>query len=449
AVQELRARTAELARRLAQLRALGEIGQAVSSTLDLETVLKTIVARVHQLSETDAAAIAEYDEALGVFRLRASDNLEAEIVAAMRQAPVRRGEGALGRLAETREPIQIPDILPVEAYQSALRAALLQAGYRALLAMPLGREGRLIGGLVVCRKTPGAFPGEVTELLTAFAAQSALAIENARLFQQIEAKNRELQSLSETQDQLARLSAAMQEPLSLAEQLTRVLEAARRVVRLDRLYIWTLDAAGDGLAIIAQAGFEAQAWAEIGGVTIPVGEAGPMREACREGVPILLTGAEPVPERLRLGRPYSEMAGLRVRGLLVVPMIARGRTVGVLAADNRVSRAPIPPRTAALLQTFAAQAAVAVQNARLFHEIQEQGRELEQASRHKAQFLANMSHELRTPLNAILGIGEMLVEEARQGGSTEQAEPLQRIVGAGRRLLSMINDILDLARIDA
>ena len=441
-VRDLQVRTEELAQRVEQLRALAEVSQAVGSTLDLDTVLKTIVARVHQLSGTDAAAIAEYDEAIEAFRLRASHDLEGEIVEAMRRAPLRRGEGAIGRMAETREPVQILDITPETAYQSGLRDLLLRAGYRAMLAIPLIRETRVIGGLVVCRKAPGAFSPDVVELLATFAAQSALAIENARLFQALEARNRD-------QEQLSRLSAAMQEPLSLVEQLTRVLEAARQVVRLDRLYIWTLTPEAGGLAVIAQAGFEDGEWQSIDGVTIPLDEAGAMREACREGAPLLLSGEEPLLARLRLRPPYSELAGLRVRSLLVIPMIARGRTVGVLAGDNRVSRAPIPPRTVALLQTFAAQAAVAVQNARLFQEIQAQGRELELASRHKSQFLANMSHELRTPLNAIIGVGEMLVEEAREAGPADQVEPLQRIVGAGQRLLAMINDILDLARIDA
>ena len=104
-------------------------------------------------------------------------------------------------------------------------------------------------------------------------------------------------------------------------------------------------------------------------------------------------------------------------------MIARGRTVGVLAADNKVSRAPIPPQTVDLLQTFAAQAAVAVENARLFQEIQDKGRELEVASRHKSQFLANMSHELRTPLNAIIGVTEMSSRTRRRPPSRTRSRP--------------------------
>ena len=130
-------------------------------------------------------------------------------------------------------------------------------------------------------------------------------------------------------------------------------------------------------------------------------------------------------------------------------MIARGHPVGVLSADNRASREAIPPHTVDLLQTFAAQAAVAVENARLFQEIQDKGRELEVASRHKSQFLANMSHELRTPLNAIIGVTEMLLEDAQAAAQPDQIEAHERILRAGKHLLALINDILDLSKIEA
>src|SRR5262245_28444200 len=130
-------------------------------------------------------------------------------------------------------------------------------------------------------------------------------------------------------------------------------------------------------------------------------------------------------------------------------MIARGRTVGALAADNRATRAPIEPATVGLLQTFAAQAAVAVENGRLFQAIQDQGRQLEAASRHKSEFLANMSHELRTPLNAIIGFSEVLAERMAGEINDKQAEYLHDILESGRHLLSLINDILDLSKVEA
>src|SRR5207245_4182648 len=125
---------------------------------------------------------------------------------------------------------------------------------------------------------------------------------------------------------------------------------------------------------------------------------------------------------------YAALAGLRVKSFLVIPMIARGRTVGVLAADNRASRSPIPAHTVDLLQTFAAQAAVAVENAHLFREIENKSRPLEAASHHKSEFLANMSHELRTPLNAIIGFSEALAEKMIGNINETQTEYLQDIM---------------------
>ena len=263
--RELEARTEDLTRSVGELRALGEVGRAVSSTLDLETVLTTIVSRATQLSGTDAGVIYEYDELAEAFHPRAAWNFEDEFFQLLRGTPLRRGEGAVGQMAVTREPVQIPDILADVAYQSRMRDFLVRSGYRAVLAVPLLREESLLGGLVLCRKAPGQFPTEAIDLLTTFAAQSALAIQNARLFQ----------------------------------------------------------------------------------------------------------------------------------------------------------------------------------------EIQDKGRQLEVASRHKSQFLANMSHELRTPLNAIIGVTEMLLEDAQAAAQPDQVEAHERILRAGRHLLALINDILDLSKIEA
>ena len=262
--KELQTRTEALSRSVSELQALGEVGQAISSTLDLQTVLRTIVARATQLSDTDAGVIYEYDEPREIFSPRAAEHLEAEILETMLTTPVRKGEGVTGRLAERLEPVQLPDILeaPVE---SRVRSALVRAGYRALLALPLVREGNLLGGLTVIRKTTGAFAPEVIELLQTFATQSALAIQNARLFREIEIKSREL----------------------------------------------------------------------------------------------------------------------------------------------------------------------------------------EVASQHKSEFLANMSHELRTPLNAIIGVSEILLEDARDLDRADQVEPLERVLRGGRHLLALITDILDLSKIEA
>jgi PAS domain S-box-containing protein len=435
----------ELQQAVEELKALGEVGQAVSSSLDLPTVLTTIVAHAVQLSRGDAGTIYEFDEAAQVFVPRANRGISAEIVEAIRRSPQRVGDhSAIGQAAARRAPVEIPDLLNEPNYPLSF---VQQAGFRALLAVPFLREERIIGALVVRRKTAGEFPREIVNLLQTFATQSVLAIQNARLFQEIQEKGRELESLSRNMEQLYRLSTAMQEPLSLAEQLMRVLEAARQLVGFDRMYVWST--VGDALGTIADAGLSPEERAALAGLAIPIAEAGVLGRVYQDGVPLAFTSERPIPPALRLRRPYSEIEALRCRSLLALPMIARGRTVGVLAADNKLTEQPILPQTVDVLQTFAAQAAVAVENARLFQEIQQKSRELEVASRHKSEFLANMSHELRTPLNAIIGYSEMLQEEAEDLGAAGFVPDLKKIHAAGRHLIELINTVLDLSKVEA
>jgi signal transduction histidine kinase len=250
---ELRARTAELTKSVAELRALGEIGRAVSSTLDLETVLSTIVSRATELTGMDGGTIYEYDEARGAFHLHTADRLPEDLVAALRAHPIRKGEGVLGRMAVAGEPVQIPDIVAEGAYQSRVRDVLVREGYRALLAVPLVRDEHLLGGLAVNRKTPGPFDAEVIALLTTFAAQSALAIQNARLFRELEVKGRALERASRHKSEfLANMSHELRTPLNAiigfsevlaermfgdindrqAEYLGDILESARHLLAL-------------------------------------------------------------------------------------------------------------------------------------------------------------------------------------------------------------------------
>jgi GAF domain-containing protein len=155
---ELEARTQDLTRSVGELRALGEVGRAVSSTLDLETVLTTIVSRATQLSGTDAGVIYEYDERTEAFYLRATWNYEEGFVELILDAPLRKGEGAVGHMAVTREPVQIPDILADVAYQSRVRDFLVRSGYRALLAIPLLRESTSSAGWCSAARRPASSP---------------------------------------------------------------------------------------------------------------------------------------------------------------------------------------------------------------------------------------------------------------------------------------------------
>jgi signal transduction histidine kinase len=227
--QELQTRTRELARSVDELKALGEVGRAVSSTLDLETVLSTIVSQASQLSGTDGGAVYEYDEDAEEFHLRATQSLDVGFVELLRSTRIRKGEGAVGRIAVTFEPTQIPDIEQDATYHSRLRNAALREGYHALLAIPLLREQRIIGALIVNRKAPGEFAPDVIELLRTFAAQSALAIQNAQLFQELEEKSRQLEVADRHKSEfLASMSHELRTPLNAVIGFSEVL--------LDRMF---------------------------------------------------------------------------------------------------------------------------------------------------------------------------------------------------------------------
>src|SRR5262249_21611635 len=182
---------------------------------------------------------------------------------------------------------------------------------------------------------------------------------------------------------------------------------------------------------------------------IPLDEAGAMAIAYRRGAPLAFDAEHPLPEEMRLKPPYSERAGMRSSAFVVVPMIARGRVVGVLTADNKASQEAVPSQTVALLQIFASHAAVAIENARLFREIEDKGHQLEVASRHKSQFLANMSHELRTPMNAVLGYTELILDGIFGPVPDMIRDTLERTRANGLHLLGLINDVLDLSKIEA
>ena len=222
---ELEARTTQLTKSVGELKALGEVGQAVSSTLDLETVLSTIVSRAVQLAGMNGGSIWEYDEAREEFYVRATDLLPDELIEVNQATPVRKGEGALGRLAMTGgEPVEIPDIAIEPGYPTRLRELLIRSGYHSVLAVPLLRENHLLGALAVLRSVPGAFAPEVIALLKTFATQSALAIQNARLYREIEVKSRELEAASRHKSEfLANMSHELRTPLNAILGFSEVL----------------------------------------------------------------------------------------------------------------------------------------------------------------------------------------------------------------------------------
>jgi signal transduction histidine kinase len=224
--QELQERTSELARSVGELKALGEVGQAVSSTLDLQTVLSTIVARAVQLSGTDCGIIYEYDEPTQEFHLRASYQMEQELVQAYQATPLRLGLGATGRAAETRLPYQIADLRQEhELPTRGMRPLLFRLGYQSLLAVPLLLEQKIMGALTIYRRQIGSFAPEIVNLLQTFATQSVLAIQNARLFREIEDKSRQIEAANRHKSEfLANMSHELRTPLNAIIGFSEVLQ---------------------------------------------------------------------------------------------------------------------------------------------------------------------------------------------------------------------------------
>jgi len=255
-------RTNELTRSVADLRALAQVGQAVNSTLDPEKVLSTIIARAVEISGADAGTIYEYSADAGVFEPRANYGVSAEMidalhesriglgdtivgksavqrmeamVTALRESEIGNRDTIVGQCAAERGPVQMIDVAEVSDYR--LRDLLLAEGVRSVLAVPLLREEHIIGALVIRRSEPGEFPQSVISLLQTFAAQSVLAIQNARLFEEIREKGEELAAASQHKSQfLANMSHELRTPLNAIIGVTEMLlEDARELKRVDEL----------------------------------------------------------------------------------------------------------------------------------------------------------------------------------------------------------------------
>jgi PAS domain S-box-containing protein len=256
---------------------------------------------------------------------------------------------------------------------------------------------------------------------------------------------------------LYRASLEIQEPLRLKDRLDRLLQTAKDVLNLDRVNILLADPEGRLLQAVDSLGTEEP----LEEIRVPIGpEGGAIAQAYLTKQAIFWDGRSSVPEELRLKSPYDQIEAFRSRVFANVPLIVQGKAIGVLGADRKHSRRPFEPAMRELLQLFASQAALAIEHARFYEsleaQVQERTRELraanlelERASRFKSEFLANMSHELRTPLNSILGFAELLEDQNFGPLNEKQLRYVHNVWTSGRHLLDLINDILDLSKVEA
>ena len=294
--------------------------------------------------------------------------------------------------------------------------------------------------IALVRRSVRPFSEKQIELVTTFADQAVIAIENVRLFEEVEARTRELSQSVEELRALGEVSQAVNSTLDLQNVLDTIVARAAQISGTEAGAIYVFDEGQNEFQLSATFGMSEDMIAAVRNMHAEISAAvGLLTEAHEPSQTADLRDLPPTAVNEVILR-----AGYRAR--LLVPLVRSGKVVGALVV-RRKAPGEFPTNTVELLRTFAAQSVLAIQNARLFAEIEDKGRQLAEASQHKSQFLANMSHELRTPLNAIIGVTEMLREDAE--AAKQDLEPLDRVLGAGRHLLALINDILDLSKIEA
>jgi signal transduction histidine kinase len=315
-------------------------------------------------------------------------------------------------------------------------------GYHATLGVPLLREGTLIGVVVLGRCSIGSFTDRQIALVKTFADQAVIAIENVRLFDEVQARTRELAQSVEELQAFGEVSQAVNSTLDLETVLATIVAKAVQLSNTDAGVIYVFDELDQTLQVRATYGLSDELVAAIRGQ--PAGASDALRRAIQDRQPLEIADIRDEPPSPV--REIAMRAGFRAR--LVVPLVGADRVVGALVI-RRKQPGKFPKNIVELLQTFAAQSVLAIQNARLFREIEDKSRQLAEASEHKSQFVSSVSHELRTPLNAIIGLTDMLVTNAARFGTEKAKEPLQRVHRAGTHLLGLINQVLDLSKIEA
>jgi signal transduction histidine kinase len=433
-------RTAELSESLEQQTAFSEILRVVSnSPSDVRPVLASVAEHAARICEAQYADI--FIVANDALRIAATFG-DPEQRANTESLPLDRSTIS-GRSVIDRQSIHVADLQQAGDDFARGRDLAKKFGHHTTLAVPLIREGRALGNILIRRADVRPFEQKHIALLSTFADQAAIAIENVRLFEAEQQRTRELGESLEQQTATADvLKIISRSTFDLQSVLDTLVESAARLCDADMGSINRQ--AGDKYRQVASYGYSSEFNQYMAQHPIPSRRGSIAGRTADERQVVHVADVQTDPE-------YEFQEGAKFGGLhtmLGVPLLREGSPIGVIALSRKSIR-PFTEKQIELATTFADQAVIAIENVRLFEEIQEKSRQVEEASKHKSQFLANMSHELRTPLNAILGYTELVLDGIYGEAPDKMRNVLERIQTNGKHLLGLINDVLDLSKIEA